>query len=50
MIDGSEKRKLQLVFELEISRVYEKRCNFLFIIYLSSITIVILRCIESRLP
>ena len=25
MIDGSEKRKRQLVFELQSSRVYEKR-------------------------
>ena len=25
MIDGSEKRKRQLVFELQKSRVYEKR-------------------------
>ena len=27
MIDGSEKRKRQLVFELQSSRVYEKRSN-----------------------
>ena len=27
MIDGSEKRKRQLVFELQRSRVYEKRSN-----------------------
>ena len=25
MIDGSEKRKIQLVFEFKSSRVYEKR-------------------------
>ena len=33
MIDGSEKRKLQFVFELQSSRVYEKRSKeqrFLF--------------------
>ena len=29
MIDGSEKRKRQLVFELQSSRVYEKRSNIL---------------------
>ena len=29
MIDGSEKRKRQLVFELQSSRVYEKRSNAL---------------------
>ena len=27
MIDGSEKRKCQLVFELQSSRVYEKHSN-----------------------
>ena len=27
MIDGSEKRKCQLVFEIQSSRVYEKRSN-----------------------
>ena len=27
MIHGSEKRKRQLVFELQSSRVYEKRSN-----------------------
>ena len=27
MIDGSEKRKRQLVFELQSSHVYEKRSN-----------------------
>ena len=27
MIDGSEKRKRQLAFELQNSRVYEKRSN-----------------------
>ena len=27
MIDGSEERKRQLVFELQSSRVYEKRSN-----------------------
>ena len=27
MIGGSEKRKLQLVFELQSSRVFEKRSN-----------------------
>ena len=27
MIDGSEKRTRQLVFELQSSRVYEKRCK-----------------------
>ena len=29
MIDGSEKCKRQLVFELQSSRVYEKRSNIL---------------------
>ena len=28
MIDGSEKRKRQLAFELQNSSVYEKRSNF----------------------
>ena len=28
MIDGSEKRKRQLVFELQSSRVYEKRSKY----------------------
>ena len=28
MIDDSEKRKRQLVFEFKSSRVYEKRSNF----------------------
>ena len=28
MIDGSEKLKRQLVFELQSSRVYEKRIKF----------------------
>ena len=30
MIDGSEKRKRQLVFQLQSSRVYEKRSKRLF--------------------
>ena len=30
MIDGSEKRKRQLVFELQSSRVYERRSKRLF--------------------
>ena len=30
MIDGSEKRKRQLAFELQNSRVYEKRSKALF--------------------
>ena len=29
MIDGSEKRKRQLAFELQSSRVFEKRSNIL---------------------
>ena len=33
MIDGSEKRKRQLVFELQSSRVYEKRSNFYFTLF-----------------
>ena len=33
MIDGSEKRKRQLVFELQSSRVYEKCSNFYFTLF-----------------
>ena len=38
MIDSSEKRKLQLAFELQSTRVFEKRCRIAGIIFPASLT------------
>ena len=35
MIDGSEKRKLQLAFEIQSSRVFQKRSNLTQIMLVS---------------
>ena len=41
MIDGSEKRKRQLVFELQSSRVYEKRSKIVLSIKVTKVLQVI---------
>ena len=46
MIDGSEKRKRQLVFELQSSRVYERRSKRLF----RNEKVILIKRLSSYLP